>query len=811
MRISKQWIHDFVELSDSLAPETIARELTMKTVEVEGIEASGVALNNIVIGKVVSAGKHPNADKLQVCQVDVGEETVQVVCGGSNVREGMKVALGRIGAKVLWHGAGELVELKPATIRGVESAGMICASDEIGLGEQFPKQTEKEIIDLSHLDAAPGTALATALGLGDVVFHIDNKSLSNRPDLWGHYGLAREIAAIFQAPLKNYSVPNIPKGKGIVIQADVKEKILCPRFMAVAVDGVTVQPSPSWLQERLTAAGVRPINNIVDITNYVMLDIGQPLHAYDATMVADHTFVVRRASNGEKFTTLDGKEQQLTDDMLVIADPQKVLGIAGVMGGLDSGITPTCTTVIFEAANFDPLSIRKTSTSLGIRSEASARFEKSLDPTLPEMALKKAMALTLEIVSGARAASPVTDHASFSLKQEPIAVSFEFINKKIGIELQKNTVLDILKRLGFGVKEKKGTLSIAIPSWRATKDISLPEDVVEEIVRMVGYDHVPPALPLFPVAPAPADSLASLERRLRTMLAYECGFTEVYNYSFESEEWLGRLGIGTKDHLRLDNPVAKDRPVVRRSLVPNLLENVEKNIHEYDSLRLFELGVTYIKEENGEPVESGSADRLPKQDIMLGAVYAEKGVDVPFYELAGCVGRLAKRLGVMYELKRNTSRALLHPGRSAVIVVDNTEVGYMGELHPAQQQQIGVDTRMAIMEINLSLLSTFIQEKNTYTPVPLYPSIERDVAFVIEKEVAHADIVKALQQVDSLITSVSLFDVYEGKQIGDGKKSVAYRLVYQSFDRTLETKEVDVIQEKVISVLEKKFQAMIRK
>lgn len=811
MHISKDWLQEFVKLPASLTSEKIARELTMKTVEVEGVENPGEGLQGIVVGHVVTVEKHPNADKLQVCQVDIGRETLQVVCGGSNVRAGMKVAFGKIGANVRWHGEGEPIELIKTTIRGVESSGMICASDEVSLLEQFPKKEEKEIMDVSHLRAKPGTLLAEALSLHDVVFHIDNKSLSNRPDLWGHYGIARELSAMFRLPLKAYPVSAIPKGKGTPIKVVVKEKKLCPRFMAVAISGVKIGSSPVWMQARLTAAGVRPINTIVDITNYVMLELGQPMHAYDAEQVVGNTIIVRRAETGEKFITLDGKEHIVHEDMLMIADTEKALGVAGVMGGMGSGIKDTTSTIIFEAATFDAKNIRQTSTTLGMRTEASARFEKSLDPMLPEYALQRAVALTRELCPDARVMSPVVDVANFSLTQRPISVPLDFINKKIGMDIKKTEVIDILKHLGFGVKEKKGVLILVTPSWRATKDIAIPEDIVEEIVRLIGYDQVPSVLPLFPATPAPENKQKTLERRVRRIAAYECGFTEVYNYSFESAVWLERLGIGTAEHLRLDNPVAKDRPFIRRSLFPNLLENIEQNIHAVPSVRLFEIGMTYHGEAPGEPTQLGGTDRLPKQDVMLGMAYAEKGMATPFYELAQSLERIMRRLGITYELKKETTADLLfHPGRYARIVANGKNVGSIGELHPGVQRQAGIGERTALVEINLTALVSIAQDNAGYESIPLYPDVERDIAFVVPREQTHQEIATVLMSLDPLIHAVTLFDVFSGTQIGDGKKSMAYHIIYRSREKTLESKEVDLVHERVIRTVKEKFGADVR-
>src|SRR3989338_5643835 len=380
MLISFNWLKQHVTLPNSATPFEVAEKLKLSTVEVEGIKHQGKHLENIVVGKILSCEKHPNADKLKVCSVDVGKEKVTIVCGGSNVADGMMVVVAKSGAKVKWHGEGDLVELKPTVIRGVESNGMICGADEVGLLELFPKKEEKEIVDLSGRKLKAGEPLAAALSLSDVIFEIDNKSLSNRPDLWGHYGIAREVAALFGREVAAYAVPEIKEGKEVKLSVKVEDEKLCPKYLAVAVSGIKIEESPAWLKERLAAVGLRPINNIVDITNFVMLDLGQPMHAFDAAQIVNtksgQKIIVRHAGDGEEFTTLDGKKHKLDSNMLVIANAEKAVALAGVMGGLASGVNDNTTSIVFESANFDAASIRRTSTKLGLRTDSSARFEK---------------------------------------------------------------------------------------------------------------------------------------------------------------------------------------------------------------------------------------------------------------------------------------------------------------------------------------------------------------------------------------------------------------------------------------------------
>lgn len=511
--------------------------------------------------------------------------------------------------------------------------------------------------------------------------------------------------------------------------------------------------------------------------------------------------------------TLKNEECELSTEMLVIARegeaPRQAQGkpiaVAGVIGGLETAITETTTCIIFESANFNPASVRKTANALGIRTDSSARFEKSLDPTNAEVALRRAVELTLELNPKARVASDVVDVSHFKINQgpfgkaqgEPIALPLVFVEKKLGVRIEKKKIISILELLGFGVKEKRDVFSVTIPTWRATKDISIPEDLVEEIARVYGYDHISSSLPKLDITPPPRNPLRELERRVKELLAYEHGMTEVLNYSFESPEWLAKLGVEMDQYLELDNPIAKDRPLLRKHIIPNMLENVEKNAHRFESVRLFEVGRVFDVE---------------KQDTMLGLVSAAKNTNVSFYDLSDVVLGLGARLGIAISVVAAKPQAsFTHPGRHARLEVEKQEIGRIAELHPGTQEQLGIPYRTAIVQINLDTLLNHISDASSYRPLSQYPSIERDIAFVVDQDIEHASIVQALESVDPLVASVELFDVYEGKGIEKGKKSMAYRLIYRSNERTLTAEEVDTIQKKVVSAIEKKFGGEVRK
>jgi len=830
MLISKNWLKDFVNVSEN--SEDLATYLTMKTVEVESVKVLSKDLDNIIVGKICSVEDHPDADNLKVCEVSIGKEDkknksakiVRVVCGGSNLQKDMLVAFGNVGAKVRWHGEGELVELSKVKIRGVESSGMICASDEIGLENMFPKKSEKEILDLSFLDAPAGTSLADALDLDDVVFDIDNKSMTHRADLWGHYGIAREISAFTKNKLKVIKAAKIKRGKSVDLSVKVIDKNLCPRYVGLVIEGIKIEPSPAWMQKRLLAVGVRSINNIVDITNYVMHELGQPMHAFDSDKVFSgdkktennknkKTIVVRKAKGGEKFTTLGGKEYDLSAETLVIADNSRAIAIAGVKGGKNSEIDEDTTSIILESANFNASNVRQTSIALGLRTDSSSRFEKSLDPEGAMLAMQRAVELILAIVPNARVASSLVDENNFKSSRKPIALPLDLIDKKLGIQIPKKDSIQILKRLGFAVNTKNEELLVVPPSWRSAKDISIPEDLVEEIVRMYGYDLIPSSLPNLPITPPEINKTRFVERKLKELLAYEFGFTEVYNYSFVSKDLLKKMGENLDNYLELDNPIAKDRPMIRRHIIANMLQNVESNLHRYDEVGLFEIGKTYIIEEAGDRVKFGSGELLPKQELVLGMAYAQKDINIPFYILSEAMIGTLNRLNIDVKLRNALPKNnnWVHGGRFAEIYFDNSAVGFISELNPSVQENLGIPYRTAVLELKVEALAPFFDKEVDYEKLPNYPSVDRDLAFLVNREVEHEKIVEAVRKIDLLVADVELFDVYEGKQIEKGKKSMAYHIIYRSEVKTLESKDVDGLHLKVIDLLQKKFGAEIRK
>lgn len=833
MLISKKWLSEFVKLPTSLSDKELASRITLSTVEIESMKDQAAALDHIVVGVIESVSAHPNADKLRVCHVDVGPSTprqargsgsskVQIVCGGSNVAPGMKVAVALPGAWVKWHGEGELVEIKKTKLRGEESEGMICSSNEIGLS---PTEQDHEIRDFSDITAKAGTSLAIALGLDDVIFDIEHKSLTNRPDLMGHYGMAREVAALTKSKLASYEPKKIPTGKGIEMSVKVDDSEDCPRYMAVAMDGILVGESPEWVKYRLESCGVRSINNVVDVTNFVMLELGQPMHAFDADVLGHSTgsgqvackIVVRRAKPKEKITALDQKTYQLDPEMLLITNGEKAMAIAGVMGGEGSGVSEKTSRIVFESANFDPVSVRKTSTKLTLRSESSTRFEKSLDPKLCELALRRAVELMMELSPGARVASKVIDEYLHPPKAKMVSLTTELVNARLGTAIPVADMTDIIERLGFVVKAQRSlkpaataqAMQVTIPSWRATKDVSIVEDVIEEIARVWGYDKIKSVLPTFSIVPPAQDPVRRLAHDLRHLLSYGCGATETYRYAFVAPEILQTLGFNVEEHLKLANPLAEDRPYLCQSLVPNLFDTVRLNHRSFPIVNVFEIARVFFGAQKGD--EDGQKGILPAQPYHLATAYSAQGDDSPIIELRRIIETTLTLAGFQVSFREMKEPALwMHPARAAEVLVDGKKYGILAEATPEASEKFGIDRRVAIAEMDLSMLATLERKEAAFSPIPPFPDAKRDLAFTVAERTPAAGLEQAMRKVSKLLVQYDLFDLYRGKGVEEGHKSIAVHLTFRSLEKTLESKEVDEEIAKIRRVLEKEFGATMR-
>lgn len=796
---SYDWLKEYVDLG-TLSAEEFAARVSLSGPGIERLYPQGVDLEKVVLGHVLEVNPHPNADKLRLAVTDVGNKKITIVCGGSNLEAGQWVAVALNGAKVRWHGEGELIELQPAEIRGVKSEGMICAANEIGLYDAFP-HAEREIVDLGKqlpgLKMKPGTPLADVLGLnGDTLMDIE--VTTNRPDAFSLVGLAREASAILKRSM-TWKPTTLPKKTGKQkMNVKVEEKKLCPRYMGAFVYGIKVGPSPWWLKRRLLSAGLRPINNVVDITNFVMLELGQPMHAFDADKLAGKKLVVRKAKNGEKMPALDGKTYELNDSMLVIADAERPQAVAGVMGAETSAATSSSTAVVFEAATFDSVSVRRTARALNLYSDAQLRFEKSLSVQGPQDALARAIELCLELCGG-EVSAQIFDARSGPYKAKSYSISFAKINELIGVEVKPKECVDTLKRLGFEVKADKKKLTAKIPWWR-DHDIEDGRDLVEEIARVFGYSNLPTVFPSGKTNRQPSRAL-KLENEVRN-LAQGAGLMETFTYSFVSKKMLERVGYDPKTLLRVQNPLSSDFEFMRTSLLPSLVDVVLENQERARSQKLFEIQNVYY------PTDKGWKE-LPEECLELGAAFL--GDKSAWREAKGLVEHILNGLGIRdVTWKRVVGDLFWHPGRTAQAWRGEHLLATVGELHPTLSAQAGIEGKLALVDMPLGELFHVASSGRAYEPIPAFPQPKRDLAFILSREVEVQQMTRVMRATDPLVRHIEWFDTYEGKGMDEDKKSVAFHLTIGSDERTLESAEVDAVLERVKAAMAGAFDASVR-
>ncbi len=814
MKFSLAWLSEFVTFPEDLSPQQLAEKVTLHIAEVEEVCEERAAFEQMVVGIIERIATHPNADKLKICHVDIGEQAlVPIICGGKNIYEGMRVAVALPGARVKWHGEGDPVVLEEATIRGEKSRGMICASAEIGLADSTDKQPEgpEGVMDLRDVEAEPGTPLAEALEKRDVVLDIENKSLTHRPDLWGHRGFARDVAAVLRVPFRDIEdVPlDSPPSPYLPVRVTIKDSERCLRYVGVSMKNVSVGPSPEWLKRRLEAVGQRSINNIVDISNYIMYLFGQPVHIFDAQKIAgeqEKEIIVRAARDGESIETLDGENRTLREGMLVIADQKKPIAIAGVMGGANSEVDADTSDIVIEVAHFDAASIRRTAALLGLRTEASARFEKSLDPSQCDMVARHVVQLVQKVSPGAVVASDLADEGAWRI--DPLRISFPvgFIDAKIGRGVVvPSDAQDILERLGCRVEIQGDTITAVPPSWRSGGDLSIPEDIVEEIARVVGYNHIPVELPRIQMAPAISDPFYALARDMRQFLS-SLGMVEVMNYAFLPEEEAGRWGYKSGDMIRMVNPPAEDAPFLSPSLMPGIWRNVRENVRWEDSFSVFEIARVF-RNQNGEyrahPKKEGF---LPNQPRMLaGAVVGERS----FVRLKGIVERIVK-WGKWDILLREQEGApvWLSPGASLALVDSKgNTVGWIGHCIFSAEEKLAHPA--SLFEIDFQALAQAPHIVVKYKGLPTFPAVKRDIAVVVDERVRYRDLAAVFEE-EPFVESVEIFDVYRGDQVGKGKKSMAFHVVLRASDRTLTNKEADAVCARIMDSLRRKLNAAPR-
>ncbi|MCI9622043.1 MAG: phenylalanine--tRNA ligase subunit beta [Lachnospiraceae bacterium] len=798
MDTSLSWIKAYVPDLDVTAQE-YTDAMTLSGTKVEGYRALDADLEHIIIGQILKIERHPDADKLVVCQVDIGGEApVQIVTGAPNVEEGQKVPVVLDGGRVAGGHDGKMtpggIKIKKGKLRGVESNGMMCSIEELGqTRELFPEAPENGIYIFPQ-DVTVGESAIKALGLDDVIFEYE--VTSNRVDCYSVIGIAREAAATFRKPF----IPPKVKVKGSggnvndYIRVDVKDADLCPRYCARVVKNIKLAPSPKWMQRRLAVNGIRPINNIVDITNYVMEEYGQPMHAYDLDTIAGNQILVRRAEKNEKFVTLDGQERTMDDSVLMICDGEKAIGIAGIMGGENSMITDSVKTMLFEAACFDGVNIRLSAKKVGLRTEASGKFEKGLDPNNAQAAIDRACQLIEELGAGEVVDGMVDVYTGI---KEPVRVPFdaEKINSLLGTDITKEQMLSYLHMVELEYDQQ--TEEILVPTFR--QDVLRLADLAEEVARFYGYDNIPTTLPTGEATTGKLPFKLRVEAAARDIAEF-CGFSQGMTYSFESPKVFDKLLLEEEDPLRraitISNPLGEDFSIMRTTSLNGMLTSLATNYNRRNkNVRLYELGNIYVAEEL--PLAGLPDERM---QFTLG-MYGEGD----FYTMKGVVEEFFDKIGLhkkeVYDPK--AGKPFLHPGRQANIIYDGKTVGYLGEVHPAVADTYGIGERAYVAVLDMPSIEPFATFDRKYEGIAKYPAVNRDISMVIPKSVLAGQIEEIIENKGgSYLESCQLFDVYEGAQIKKGYKSMAYSIVFRAKDKTLEEADVASAMKRILKGLE---------
>ncbi len=798
MNTSLSWIKAYVPELDVTAQE-YTDAMTLSGTKVEGYEVLDADLDKIVIGQIEKIEKHPDADKLIICQVNTGSENVQIVTGANNVHEGDKVPVVLDGGRVAGgHEPGTKVaggiKIKKGKLRGVESFGMMCSIEELGSSKDMYPEAPEEGIYIFPEDAVVGESAVKALGLDDVVFEYE--VTSNRVDCYSVIGIAREASATFN---KKFCPPVVtPTGNSEdvnnYIKVTVEDEELCPRYCARVVKNIKIGPSPKWMQRRLASVGIRPINNLVDITNYIMEEYGQPMHAYDLDTIAGREIIVRRAGKGEKFTTLDGQEREMDDTVLMICDGEKSVGIAGIMGGENSMITDDVHTMLFEAACFDGTNIRKSSKKVGLRTDASGKFEKGLDPNNAKDAIDRACQLVEELGAGEVVGGMVD---VYGRKKEPVRVPFDAdeINALLGTDIPGEEMLEYFARIGLSYDEN--TKEVIAPSFR--HDLFRLADLAEEVARFYGYDNIPTTLPKGEATTGKISYKLRIEEVARDIAEF-CGFSQGMTYSFESPKVFDKLKIPEDSSLRnvveIMNPLGEDYSIMRTTSLNGMLTSLATNYNRRNkNVRLYELGNIYLP-------KSLPLTELPEERMQFTlGMYG----DGDFFSMKGVVEEFFDKIGMhkkeIYD--PNAGKPYLHPGRQANIIYDGTVVGYLGEIHPDVADSYGIGERAYVAVIDMPEIVERASFDRKYEGIARFPAVNRDISMVMPKDILVGQVEEIIEKKGgSHLESYALFDLYEGAQIKEGFKSVAYSIVFRAKDRTLEDADVAKAMDKILKALE---------
>ena len=812
MKVSLNWIRDYVQLPADADLKKLAYDLTMSTVEVEDATDLGASFHDMVVGVINTIEQHPNADKLKVCKTDIGGRVEDIVCGGSNLREGMKVAVALPGAMCKWHGEGDLVEIKKSKLRGVDSYGMICGAVEIGLGDLFPTKEEAHILDLSDFDAPAGTPLADALDLNDIILEIDNKSMTNRPDLWGHYGIAREIAALYDLPMVEFPHfdRNVENTSGFHVTVEDAER--CPRMIGTQIENVCVKPAPYWMQVRIWKTGMRPINALVDITNYVMLATGQPSHAYDSDHIAGH-IIVRRAKAGETLTLLNGKELPLSTDDLTIADDADIVGLAGVMGGAKDSILPTTSKVILEIANFQAAGIRRTALRYDNRTEASARYEKAIDPERCDQALDLSMQLFSDLYPEMKVTGLVDEYPRH-LKQAEIDVPLSWLERRLGKRLSPDEIKHKMELLGYGITFNGDNMHVVVPTWRSTGDVSIQADIMEEVARMYGYENfeAEPITTTFDGAINQLDK--DLERRIKEYLAIRCGMQEIFTYPWMEESYVNAVLQSTEGILSLSTPPSPAERFVRSSLLPNLCKAVVKNERYFNEFSIFETAQVFRDENYTSPYDE--REKLPSQRKNVAGAFATTGKDITalFRKAKGVVEMMARYVHMETLTFRQTEKPVWADNVVWLNIYRGDEkVGDLALLAKRVSMACGIkNLNVMLFQLDQDSLVPLKSRTNTFTHLAEYPMTDYDISLLVDGSVQWKDVAQTVRGIKSeLLHGAAFVDEYRGKQVPAGKKSLTLRLAIGSKDKTLTSAEIEEVASGVLNKIAKRFGAELRR
>lgn len=799
MNSSKSWIKAYVP-DLSCTDQEFFDDMTLSGTKTETYTALDKNLEKIVVGQIKTIEQHPDADKLVICQVDIGTETIQIVTGAKNMKEGDKVPVVLDGGRVAGGHDGspnpaEGIKIKAGKLRGVPSAGMMCSIEELGSTKDFYPEAPEDGLYIFPEDTKVGADAVEVLGLHDTVFEFE--VTSNRVDCYSILGLAREAAATYKLPFKAPVVKVKEDGKGNVkdfIDVEIKDTDLCSNYCARVATDIKIAPSPEWMQRRLASVGIRPINNLVDITNYVMMEYGQPMHAYDLSTIAGNKIVVKRAKDGETFVTLDGQERKLDSEVLMICDAEKKVGLAGIMGGENSMITDDVKTVLFEAATFNGPNIRKSAKRVGLRTDASGFFEKGLDPANALDAINRACQLINELGCG----KVVPGVVQVGLPIKPLkrfALEADKINSLLGTDISKDEMIEILKR--EEVEYDKKTDEVIIPSFR--QDLNQMCDIAEEVARFSGYDKIPTTLPKTSATTGGISFKMRVEKKAREVAQF-CGFSQGYTYSFESPKVFDKLLLPEdakeRQAIKISNPLGEDFSIMRTISLNGMLTSLATNYNRRNKdVRLYEMGNIYV-------AKSLPLTELPDERMQLTLGFYGDG---DFYSMKGVIEELLDGVNMLdkVEYDPNAGKSFLHPGRQANVIYDGEVIGYLGEVHPAVCDNYDIDTRVYVAVIDMPEVVKYAKFDTIYTGIAKFPAVTRDISMVVPKAVLAGDIEKMIRQRGGKkLEELTLFDIYEGSQIKDGFKSMAYSLVFRDKEKTMEDDEINSAMKKILKGLQ---------